>query len=134
MAHLDTKPESERHTEAKTRSCLLCKTPFESEWSGERICPRSPFPAQRNQPQDRSEHPVTERLGPRSTPIRIARYGLWNMGGVDGRARKQANTRRGFGTALAARYWRASEPSAVCRRIVRSLPSGLTLMVNRIAG
>ncbi|MDF2235309.1 hypothetical protein P2H44_22350 [Albimonas sp. CAU 1670] len=23
---------------ARTRDCLRCRTPFESEWSGERIC------------------------------------------------------------------------------------------------
>jgi hypothetical protein len=32
--------ERERHTEGKTRPCLVCKTPFESEWSGERVCRR----------------------------------------------------------------------------------------------
>jgi len=40
MVHDHTKPESERKPEPKTRPCLLCKTPFPSEWSGERVCRR----------------------------------------------------------------------------------------------
>jgi hypothetical protein len=35
-----TKSEPERYIEPKTRLCLVCKTPFQSEWSGERICRR----------------------------------------------------------------------------------------------
>jgi hypothetical protein len=35
-----TKPEAVHPTEAKTRACLVCKTSFQSEWSGERICRR----------------------------------------------------------------------------------------------
>jgi hypothetical protein len=35
-----TKPKSERDTVPKTRPCLVCKTPFLSEWSGQRICRR----------------------------------------------------------------------------------------------
>src|SRR5581483_4768217 len=35
-----TKPEPERYIEPKIRPCLVCKTPFQSEWSGERICRR----------------------------------------------------------------------------------------------
>ena len=40
VTHDHTKPEAERHVEPKTRPCLVCKTPFQSEWSGERICRR----------------------------------------------------------------------------------------------
>ena len=40
VTHDHTKPEPEQHTEPKTRPCLVCKTPFLSEWSGERICRR----------------------------------------------------------------------------------------------
>ena len=35
-----TKPEPERQVEPKMRPCLVCKTQFLSEWSGERICRR----------------------------------------------------------------------------------------------
>ena len=40
VTHDHTKPEAERHVEPKTRPCLVCKTPFQSEWSGERVCRR----------------------------------------------------------------------------------------------
>jgi hypothetical protein len=40
MADYHTKPQSDRPAEMKTRPCLVCKTPFQSEWSGERICRR----------------------------------------------------------------------------------------------
>ncbi len=33
-----SKPVSERVHVAKTRQCLKCREPFESEWSGERVC------------------------------------------------------------------------------------------------
>ncbi len=33
-----SKPEPERIHVAKTRKCLKCCEPFESEWSGERVC------------------------------------------------------------------------------------------------
>ncbi len=33
-----SKPVSERVHVAKTRKCLKCREPFESEWSGERVC------------------------------------------------------------------------------------------------
>ncbi len=33
-----SKPKSERTDTVKTRSCLKCREPFESEWSGERVC------------------------------------------------------------------------------------------------
>ena len=33
-----SKPEPERVHVAKTRKCLKCREPFESEWSGERVC------------------------------------------------------------------------------------------------
>lgn len=29
----------ERKADPKIRACLVCKTPFPSEWAGERICP-----------------------------------------------------------------------------------------------
>ena len=32
------KPAPERTYVAKTRRCLKCRKPFESEWAGERIC------------------------------------------------------------------------------------------------
>ena len=32
------KPTTERTDVAKTRRCLKCREPFESEWSGERVC------------------------------------------------------------------------------------------------
>jgi hypothetical protein len=34
------KPASFRYTEPKTKPCLVCKSPFLSEWAGERICRR----------------------------------------------------------------------------------------------
>ncbi len=34
------KPESERVHVAKTRLCLKCRRPFNSGWSGERVCRR----------------------------------------------------------------------------------------------
>ena len=34
--HLKLNPE--RAQVAKTRRCLKCREPFESEWSGERVC------------------------------------------------------------------------------------------------
>jgi hypothetical protein len=33
-------PASLRDTEPKTKPCLVCKSPFLSEWAGERICRR----------------------------------------------------------------------------------------------
>ncbi len=33
-----SKRKSERTDTVKTRSCLKCREPFESEWSGERVC------------------------------------------------------------------------------------------------
>ncbi len=36
----DLDPIPERIYIAKTRPCLKCREPFESEWSGERICRR----------------------------------------------------------------------------------------------
>ncbi len=33
-----SKPKTERVHVAKTRKCLKCCEPFESEWSGERVC------------------------------------------------------------------------------------------------
>lgn len=32
--------EPERADEPRTRPCLVCKTPFKSQWSGERVCRR----------------------------------------------------------------------------------------------
>jgi len=29
-----------RRMDAQNRKCLICKTPFPSEWAGERICPK----------------------------------------------------------------------------------------------
>jgi hypothetical protein len=40
VTHDHTKPEPERPVEPQTRPCLVCKTPFLSAWSGERICRR----------------------------------------------------------------------------------------------
>ncbi len=34
------KPEPERVYEEKTRECLMCGDPFESSWTGERVCKR----------------------------------------------------------------------------------------------
>ena len=34
----NAKPKPERIYVAKTRPCLNCREPFESEWSGERVC------------------------------------------------------------------------------------------------
>ena len=34
------KPEAERDSDPKTRPCLVCEVPFQSEWAGERICRR----------------------------------------------------------------------------------------------
>jgi hypothetical protein len=39
MTHY-AKSKSERPAASKTRPCLVCKAPFQSEWSGERICRR----------------------------------------------------------------------------------------------
>ena len=36
----DLDPMPERIYITKTRSCLKCREPFESEWSGERVCRR----------------------------------------------------------------------------------------------
>ncbi len=38
--HTYKTPETDSDVEAKTRSCLICKTPFPSAWAGERICSR----------------------------------------------------------------------------------------------
>jgi hypothetical protein len=32
------KPAPDHKTETKIRLCLVCKSSFESEWAGERIC------------------------------------------------------------------------------------------------
>lgn len=32
--------ELNRPGEEKTRKCLICKTPFQSAWAGERVCRR----------------------------------------------------------------------------------------------
>jgi len=32
--------ELHRAIEEKTRKCLICKTPFQSAWAGERVCRR----------------------------------------------------------------------------------------------
>lgn len=34
----DSEREARRHTEQKTRKCLLCREFFPSAWAGERIC------------------------------------------------------------------------------------------------
>ncbi len=34
------KPEPEREQERKARRCLMCGAAFQSEWAGERVCPR----------------------------------------------------------------------------------------------
>ena len=34
----NSKPTPERTYVSKTRRCLKCHKPFESEWSGERVC------------------------------------------------------------------------------------------------
>jgi hypothetical protein len=34
--HVDR--EVGQDTQVKTRACLICKKPFQSEWAGERIC------------------------------------------------------------------------------------------------
>ena len=34
------KPESEQNPAPKTRNCLICRSPFQSAWSGERVCQR----------------------------------------------------------------------------------------------
>ena len=36
----DLEPVPERTYVAKTRPCLRCREPFESEWAGERVCGR----------------------------------------------------------------------------------------------
>ena len=36
----DLDPMLERIDIAKTRDCLMCRDPFESRWSGERVCRR----------------------------------------------------------------------------------------------
>ena len=38
--HTYKHPETDTDAEAKTRLCLVCKTPFPSAWAGERICRR----------------------------------------------------------------------------------------------
>jgi hypothetical protein len=38
------KPEPEIYTEPKTGPCLVCKTQFQSEWSGERIVVAASLP------------------------------------------------------------------------------------------
>jgi len=32
--------EDEAQADAKTRQCLVCRHQFQSEWAGERICPK----------------------------------------------------------------------------------------------
>lgn len=39
VAHEEER-ETPRQHEAKTRKCLVCKSPFPSSWAGERICRR----------------------------------------------------------------------------------------------
>lgn len=34
------KPVPDADADPKTRTCLACRTPFRSEWAGERICNR----------------------------------------------------------------------------------------------
>lgn len=34
------KPVIEREAGPKTKPCLVCRTPFPSEWAGERVCHR----------------------------------------------------------------------------------------------
>lgn len=36
----DENDELHRAGEEKTRKCLICKTPFQSAWAGERVCRR----------------------------------------------------------------------------------------------
>ena len=31
-------PDAKRDDQRKTRKCLVCETPFLSEWAGERVC------------------------------------------------------------------------------------------------
>ncbi len=38
MSAYNKKPRMRRMGVAKTRLCLKCREPFESEWSGERVC------------------------------------------------------------------------------------------------
>ncbi len=38
MPTSNKKPRKKRIGEAKTRLCLVCRKPFKSEWSGERVC------------------------------------------------------------------------------------------------
>lgn len=40
MSESNTKPEFEPGVAPKVRDCLVCRTPFPSAWSGERICHR----------------------------------------------------------------------------------------------
>ncbi len=40
MPDYHRKPRMKRIGEAKTRLCLMCSEPFESEWFGERVCQR----------------------------------------------------------------------------------------------
>jgi hypothetical protein len=37
-AEAKTKTKTKTKTQIKTRQCLVCRTVFESEWAGERIC------------------------------------------------------------------------------------------------
>ena len=36
----DSKPPPDAPPETKTRACLKCREDFESEWAGERVCPK----------------------------------------------------------------------------------------------
>lgn len=36
----DAQTETELKPQAKIRNCLVCKSSFQSEWSGERVCRR----------------------------------------------------------------------------------------------
>ena len=39
-AYLYRKAENEPPQQTKFRHCLKCQAPFESAWSGERVCPK----------------------------------------------------------------------------------------------
>ncbi len=39
-AYLYRKVENEPPQQTKLRHCLKCQAPFESAWSGERVCPK----------------------------------------------------------------------------------------------
>ena len=56
------KPKPERTYVAKTRRCLKCREPFESEWSGERICRRcKDTKSRRGATAETSEYEISRR-------------------------------------------------------------------------